>query len=1055
MKKGLRLFETKKTKPIDSLMERYKYFRSLLGHNHRALSLIAGMEQLYFSGRPFTLNQIRITYEELLESITGLAYCLESMTGERFPELIRRIEEIDEKLFASFSPSCLLPSKTLTISMQDIEANMQKLVGSKALNLAMLRNQLGLKTPSGFVITSYAFNRFLEHNNLNRTIENGLSTLSVDDYEAIERESKSIRSKILEGEMPEDIEYAIFKGFEELQRHSNDEVMVAVRSSAVGEDTEATFAGQYDSVLNVPKDRLIEAYKEVIASKYSARSINYRLLYGLDDKDTPMAVIILEMVKAKTSGVLYTVDPAIRPHCPLKVTAILGLGEHLVGGSSTPDVFLLDRLEDKVVDSVIASKDFRMVANEGGGVSVNPVEDAIRHKPSLQHNMLMRLRQVGLMIEEYFESPQDIEWAIDDKEDLFLLQTRLLNVPKMHPEDPLEHRDVVSARPVITGGETASSGVCTGQVVHYNDITTIMDNREDIVLIAKNATPELARFIGKVKGIVTEFGSASSHLASVAREFGVPAVFGMKGALSILTQGQYITLWADKAMVYEGIIEELLQNMSPSRKVIYNSAVHKRMRDVLDLISPLNMTDPNSPEFIPSKAQTFHDIIRYTHEIAVRQMFGIGDIQRSKTYKARLLRTKLPLNIWIVDLSEGGRENKGRDIEYQDIKSVPFMAIWRGFIHPGVNWEGTMSLKTSKISSLFAVAATSELGEQPGGESYAILAEDYMNLSIKFAYHFATVDALCGDKESQNYISLQFSGGAGSYYGKTLRVQLMGAVLSKLGFRVELKGDLIEAVYARYDRESTMDTLDNLGRLLGSCRLLDITISNQDDIEFYCQQFFKGNYDFINVRNYEVMPSFYIKGGLWKIIADEQGRFCMYDGSHNSGGAIRGIANIFNRFLNIQNRIFVESIESRHHFPLAIVKGNYNRDCAINLKLKLLGGKVDKTGGIAFGIGDVENYLALALDAHEGAITFYRVSKGRTAVLERRNKKIDLGLWHNLTVEITGSMARGYLNNILMIQCSIDKPITGYCGLWAKGDSVILFERIIIKTHVEEVSVDI
>lgn len=83
-----------------------------------------------------------------------------------------------------------------------------------------------------------------------------------------------------------------------------------------------------------------------------------------------------------------------------------------------------------------------------------------------------------------------------------------------------------------------------------------------------------------------------------------------------------------------------------------------------------------------------------------------------------------------------------------------------------------MSLKTSKISSLFAVSATSELGEQPGGDSYAIVAEDYMNLSIKFAYHFATIDALCGDKTSQNYVSLQFSGDAGSYYGKTLRVQI-------------------------------------------------------------------------------------------------------------------------------------------------------------------------------------------------------------------------------------------------------------------------------------------
>ncbi len=1002
------------------------------------------MEQRYYGGRPFTLNHIRISYEELLESVTGLVYCLEAMTGGQYPELLRKIEEIDERLFSKFSPSCVLPQKTLTLSIEQISPDMKALVGSKALNLAILKNQLGLKVPSGFVVTAYAFQRFLEHNRLNRFIDSLLSGISPDDYRSTQQASQQIQKRIKEGELPEELVEEMQSAFRELQGSTTEDLMTAVRSSAVGEDTEATFAGQYDSVLNVGYSNLIDAYKTVVASKYSARSINYRLLYGLDDKDTPMAVIVLEMIRAKASGVLYTVDPAIRPHCPIKITSVFGLGEALVSGSTMPDIFLLDRLEDRIIESIIAQKDTRVIALSSGGIAIDNVDLADRLRPSIDEPLLFRLRQIGLMIEEYLETAQDIEWAIDDKDEIVLLQTRPLNVPKMHPEDTPLGKDI-KTEPLLSGGETASAGIAAGKVSVIDSLSEILNLEDDIILVSKNASPDLARFIGKVKGIITEVGSASSHLASVAREFGVPAVFGMKNATSVLTNGQYVTVFADKASVYDGLTEELLKDVAPSKRHIFNSSVHRRMRDVLNLISPLTLTDPNSNNFSPSGVQTFHDIIRFTHEVSVREIFGIGDRRQQKVNIARRLKTSLPLNFWIIDMSRGAVSDR-YPIDPQDIESVPFRAIWQGFIHPGVNWEGTMSLNNSNISTLFAVAATSELGEQPGGESYAIVAEDYLNMSLKFAYHFATIDALCGDIESQNYVSLQFSGGAGSYYGKSLRVQLMGNILNRLDFKVDIKGDLIEANYSRFDRKSTINALDQLGRLLASCRLLDITISNQDDIDFYTNHFFNGNYDFINIRRNEALPSFYIKGGLWKPITDEGRIYCMYDGSHSSGGALRGITNILSKFLSNKQKAFIESLESQHHLPLAIVKGNTLGDCSIGCKVKVLGGKTERTGGIAFGLKDIENYLAFGVEANEGCLTLYSVTKGRRTALERKNKKIDAGIWYNLKVDVSDQEIRGYLNNTMMITYKTPEPISGYCGLWAKGDSVLLFDSVVINS---------
>ncbi len=1026
----------------DPISQRYRYFRALLRHNHHALGLMADMEQRYYSGRPFTLNQIRISYEELLESVTGLVYCLESMTDKQYPELLRKIEEIDERLFSRFSPSCLIPQKRLTLSLEQIGPEMRALVGSKALNLAILKNQLGLKVPSGFVVTANAFQRFLEHNGLNRFIDGLLSGISPDDYRSIQQASQQIQKRIREGEVPEELLEAIDGAFRQLQEKTAEGVMTAVRSSAVGEDTEATFAGQYDSVLNVGYAALIDAYKTVIASKYSARSINYRLLYGLDDKDSPMAVIVLEMIRAGASGVVYTVDPAIRPHCPIKITSVLGLGEALVSGSTMPDIFLLDRLEDRIVEATIATKDTRVVPLSGEGTALQEVDPADRLRPSIDERLLFKLRQIGLMIEEYFESPQDIEWAVDDRGEVVLLQTRPLNVPKMHPEDTPFDRDI-KAEPLLSGGETASTGISAGRVFVFDHLSETYDIEDDIILVSKNASPELARFIGKVKGIVTEVGSASSHLASVAREFGVPAVFGIRNATSVLTNGQYVTVFADKAKVYDGLVEELIKDIVPSRRHIFNSSVHKRMREVLDLISPLTLTDPYSEDFNPSGVKTFHDIIRFTHETSVREIFGIGDRGRQKGNMARRLNTKIPLNFWIIDLSKEAIRDRS-PLDPQDIASVPFRAIWQGFIHPGVNWEGTMGLDNSKLSTLFAIGATSELGEQPGGDSYAIVAEDYVNMSLKFAYHFATIDALCGEIDSQNYISLQFSGGAGSYYGKSLRVQFMGNILERLGFKVDIKGDLIEAIYARFDRGSTINALDQLGRLLASCRLLDITIANQDDIDFYTNHFFKGNYDLININRDEALPSFYLKGGLWKAITEEGHTYTMYDGSHSSSGSLRGITNILSKFLGNKHRAFIESLESQHHLPLAVIKGDKFGDCSIECKIKVLGGKTERTGGIVFALKDIENYLAFGFEANEGCLTLYSVLRGRRTVLERKSKKIDTGIWYKLRVEVSGVLMRGLLNNTVMVTHEALEPITGYCGLWAKGDSVLLFDAVVI-----------
>ena len=1058
MKKLLKLFyENKQSlKDHDPIRHKYRFYRSLLRHNYKALSLIAEIEQLYYSGKPFTLNQIRIAYEEILESVTGLVYCLEELTGIDYKELIGKIEEIDDSIFSKFSPSCMIPASSFTICLEDITPDMTRLVGSKALNLAIMGNILGLNVPKGFVITSYAFEKFLEHNHLKRFIDSQLSGIKLNDYNEIERASVRICEQIHKAEVPQSICVEIINAYKELEQKTFSGVTVAVRSSAIGEDTEATFAGQYETKLNINSHDIINAYKSVIASKYIPRSIIYRLLYGLDDKETLMAVIVIEIIKAKASGVLYTVDPAIRPFCPIKITSVFGMGEPLVSGLIKPDIFLIGRLKDEILEAHIAKKDSKLIALSDGGLKIEEVSDNLVDKPSVSEEILFELRNKGILIEEYYEKPQDIEWAIDESDNIFLLQTRPLNIPKMHPDDRISEKDLSNLAPLLEGGEIVSTGVSAGKVFVLKDLTSLKNIDEDVILVTKIASPDIALYIGKIKGLITEIGSSASHLASVAREFQVPSVFGMTQATEKLNTGMAITLWADKAKVFNGIVEELIDSVTTTKKLILHSAVHKTLREVLDRISPLTLIDPDTEDFVPKKAQTFHDIIRYTHEISVKEIFSLTGFGTNITNKPKKLKSKLPINIWVLDFSTSKTESKD-NLTVDDINSVPFKSLWSGFTYPGVNWEGTMNFDTSNISSLFASTATSEFGNLPGGDSYAVVSEDYLNISMRFAYHFATIDALCGERSSQNYVSLQFSGGAGTYYGKSLRVQFLGAVLAKIGFKVSIKGDLIEAVYSRYDKAETERAINLMGRLLSSVRLLDISITNKEEIEFFVEEFFKGNYDFINIRKESSLKSFYAKAGNWNVITDSLNNRCIiHDGSMTFNKPLKGITSFVGRLFGKHHDEFFQSIELHHTLPLLIVKAIEHRgSCKLSSRIKLISGKINKSAGLAFGMKNIENYFAFGVEANEGTVVLYEFLNGRKVLRQQGNKKTDSMIWHLLEIEITDKKLTGFINSLKILQHSIDETIIGSFGIWSGGDAVVFFDSLKIEMDNETIIINI
>jgi len=311
---------------------------------------------------------------------------------------------------------------TYVRSLKNLREAIPEQVGGKAAGLAAL-DALGLTVPDAFVLLTSAYHRFVEHNQLQGSIDCLLDALRYADpppEDELRRKCAELRESFASGNVPPDV----LSEVQEARRQLG-EGAVAVRSSARGEDSpEASFAGQYDSFLAVRgMEELLEAVRACWASAWSFRVLSYRRQSALDTGDPALAVVVQNMVGAERAGVMFTADPVTGRRDRVVLNAAWGLGESVVSGSVTPDFWMVDHKTGQILQSRIADKKTRVVATEGGTCSRRTPEH-LREKPSLSRKEVSRLASAGAEIEAHMNWPQDVEWAIDRAGELHFLQSR-------------------------------------------------------------------------------------------------------------------------------------------------------------------------------------------------------------------------------------------------------------------------------------------------------------------------------------------------------------------------------------------------------------------------------------------------------------------------------------------------------------------------------------------------------------------------------------------------------------------------------------------------------
>jgi pyruvate,water dikinase len=844
LKSLFRKGERKAVEPVEALRTafkaRYHQFKLLLTANDKALEVMAEIENALRGLTPFGMHFVRSRSTTVSISVFQMVKHLNELSPNKYEALYDAFKEIQKRINPFLTGSAQLKVGPLVVPLSEITRDLADQTGGKMASLGEMRNRFHLNVPGGFVITAQAYHRFMAHNELQSEIDRRIQASSLDRMDQLYALSADIQQLIIRAPVPDELEEAVLSQYGALEREEGKDVRVALRSSALGEDLARTsFAGQYRSELNVSRAHMLDAYKEILASKYGLPAMTYRLNRGIRDEDVAMCVGVIAMVEARAGGVTYSRNPVNPLDDRVVINSVWGLPKPVVDGSTPVDLFILSRTDPpSISDKEIRHKQQKYVCYEDEGVCRLDVTGQEASDPSLTDEQAVEIARLAIRLEAYHGTAQDIEWAVRTDGTVLLLQCRPLQQHQTSQAPAISSDPAIEPLLMVRGGTTASPGAGCGPVFIVRKDMDALRFPQGAVLLASQALPRWASILNRASALVTEEGSIAGHLANVAREFSVPAIFGLHDGLKKLVEGQLVTVDADTASVYEGRIDRILERrVIPPRNLMEGSPVFEALSGAARHIVPLNLLDPGSPAFKPNNCATFHDITRFCHEKAVHEMFQFGKAHHFPERSSKQLRAAVAMQWWVLNLDDGFREEVDtQTIHIDNIVSIPMLALWRGITAfpwqgpPPIDGKGLMSVMFQATANTALVPG---LRSQYADRNYFMISKNYCSLTSRLGFHFSTVEALVSERAGENYVSFLFKGGAADLERKEKRVHFIAQLLEHYDFRVETKQDHLLARVEDREKDFMIKRLQILGYLTMHTRQLDMVMANEVSVHYY------------------------------------------------------------------------------------------------------------------------------------------------------------------------------------------------------------------------------
>jgi pyruvate,water dikinase len=806
----LRHWFTRLLAPNRLIREKYEHFKELLDSDAKALDLIADLEAPIYGYDPADVARVRFLTGQLVQAVRDMTSSLYDMNPHAYASLPEALERIaaDISVLVTQPPLDFAPPYVLNL---DEAADHPDQVGGKAANLAIVRRN-GVATPPGFVVTASAFARYLRDNDLETEIEKRFEDVSLSNNDAIVRVTGELQELILAAKVPTDIADEILRAVESMNLEGR---RLAVRSSALAEDGNISFAGQYASELDVEPSDVLAAYKRVLAGKYCPRALAYRVRHGLTDNNTAMAALVLPMVEASAAGVVYTFDPACSAvgGNAVGVYVVGGLAADLVDGSVTPGKHYLTREpEPSILMGCVCES-----------------------SAAIPDKVLCELGKKAMHLEKVFGQPQDVEWAFGP-EGLTILQSRPLQ--QEQDREAFSAEEIATATELVSALVCASPGAACGPVHHVSSGTDFRGIPKGSVVVTSTLRPALSQFLDRIAAIVAGNGSRASHLASVARERRVPVVVGCEPG--ILEEGAVVTVDAAAGKIFDRCLPSIMARSEEAEKT--HAQVRAENRELASCTVRLSLLDPEDENFTPEGCRSLHDLVRFCHEKSVAEMFSLVDRGGRGLGKSRRLETTLPLVMYVLDLGGGLADSAAENgpVDVGALSCIPLRALWSGLADDRVAWDESQLHVDWEAFDRVSAGIFSK--DSRILASYSIIASEYMHLNIRFGYHFSIVDALCGESPGANYIKFRFKGGGGALPQRMHRLIFVRQVLEHFGCETTIKGDMLDASYMRMPAAETAHALEVLGLVLAVTRLMDVKLADsaeaKSEASHFLQRFF-------------------------------------------------------------------------------------------------------------------------------------------------------------------------------------------------------------------------
>lgn len=325
----------------------------------------------------------------------------------------------------------------LVLGFDQIDRHALGEVGGKGANLGEMA-RAGFPVPEGFCVTTAGYRAFVAP--VEDAVMTHLDGLDPADLGALRRAGQAVRDLMARCALPEVLAEAITAAWHKRPVRQ----AYAVRSSATAEDLpNASFAGQQDTYLNViGLAALLAQVKNCFVSLFTDRAILYRIQNGFSHRQVALSVVVQRMVQPELSGILFTADPITENRTVCSIDASFGLGEALVSGLVSADLYKVDKAHHLIVTREIATKTRAILSVAGGGTQTVDLPPEQQTRAALTDRQVLDLAELGARIEAHYGQPQDVEWAIEGGR-IFVTQSRpitsLYPLPRVAPGDGSQH----------------------------------------------------------------------------------------------------------------------------------------------------------------------------------------------------------------------------------------------------------------------------------------------------------------------------------------------------------------------------------------------------------------------------------------------------------------------------------------------------------------------------------------------------------------------------------------------------------------------------------------